>query len=420
MAEQKESQLFRKVSLERLSSPDQLDMLTKVTTPTGWIALMVLGVILTMAIIWGFYGNIPIKVNGQGILLSEGGVSNVVSLGNGQVTEVVVKVNDIVRSGQVVARIAQPALLTELSNAKNELEDVRVQSRQLTDFSNKDTTYQSETMVSQIKTINTSISTLGKRADFLRGQIAKQQQLLEKGLIMPAKVEASKQELASTLEQIDTQNIKIDELKGQNHSQKNKAASTKAEYEFKINGLERNIASMESRLTYDSRVVSKVSGKVIEIKVSVGSVVNAGVPLMSIEQQDKKLEAVLYVSAAEGKKIKPGMEIDIVPSSVKKEEYGNALALVSFVSDYPATVQGMMQQLGNEVLANSLSNGSSPYEIHAELIPDNNTVSGYKWSSGKGPPLAIQTGTLCAGEVVVEQKRPILYVIPYVKKKLGL
>lgn len=420
MSEQKESQLFRKVSLERLSSPDQLDMLTKVTTPTGWIALLVLGAILVMAIIWGFYGNIPIKVNGQGILLSEGGVSNVVSLGNGQVTEIVVKENDTVRSGQVVARIAQPTLLNELRNAKNELEDVKTQSRQLTDFSNKDTKSQSETMASQIKTIKASISNLGKRADFIRGQVAKQQQLLEKGLVMPAKVEASKQELASVLEQISTQQIKIDELQGQGNTLRNKSASTKAEYEFKINGLERNIASMESRLTYDSRVVSKVSGKVIEIKVSVGSVVNAGTPIISIEQQDKRLEAVLYISAAEGKKIKPGMEIDIVPASVKKEEFGNVLALVSAVSDYPATVQGMTQQLGNEALANTLANGSSPYEIHAELIPDNNTVSGYKWSSGKGPPLAIQTGTLCAGEVVVEQKRPMLYVIPYVKKKLGL
>ncbi|MBW4055845.1 MAG: NHLP bacteriocin system secretion protein [Proteobacteria bacterium] len=420
MSEQKESQLFRKVSLERLSSPDQLDMLTKVTTPSGWIALTVLGAILGMAIIWGFYGNIPIKVNGQGILLSEGGVSNVVSLGNGQVTEIVVKENDTVRSGQVVARIAQPTLLNELRNAKNELEDVKTQSRQLTDFSNKDTKSQSETMASQIKTIKASISNLGKRAEFIRGQITKQQQLLEKGLVMPAKVEASKQELASILEQISTQQIKIDELQGQGITLRNKSASTKAEYEFKINGLERNIASMENRLTYDSRVVSKVSGKVIEIKVSVGSVVNTGAPIISIEQQDKRLEAVLYVSAAEGKKIKPGMEIDIVPASVKKEEFGNVLALVSAVSDYPATVQGMTQQLGNEGLANSLANGSSPYEIHAELIPDNNTVSGYKWSSGKGPPLAIQTGTLCAGEIVVEQKRPMLYVIPYVKKKLGL
>jgi HlyD family secretion protein len=420
MLEQKKTELFRKVSLDRLSSPDQLDMLTKVTTPMGWVALLVLGAILGMALIWGFFGNIPIKVKAQGILLSEGGVSNVVSLGNGQVTEIVVQVNDFVRRGQVVARIAQPGFLNELRNAKNELEEARAQYRQLNDFSSKDIKYQSETTQAQIKTIQSSISTLEKRSEFIRGQLAKQQQLLEKGLLIPAKVESSRQELAATLEQISTQRIKIDELKAQLLSLRNKAASTRAEYEFKINGMERNISLMECRLTYDSRVISKVSGKVIEIKVAVGSVVNAGMPVIGIEQQDRKLEAVLYVSAAEGKKIKPGMEIDIVPSSVKKEEHGNVLALVSYVSDYPSTLQGMMQQLGNEGLARALANDSSPFEVHAELIPDNNTVSGYKWSSGKGPPVAIQTGTLCMGEAMVEHKRPILYVIPYVKKKLGL
>ena len=420
MSEQKNTQLFRKVSLDRLSSPDQLDMLAKVTTPTGWVALLVLGIILIMAVIWGFYGNIPIKINGRGILISEGGVTNIVSLGNGQVAEIVVQVNDIVRRGQVVARIAQPSLLNELRNAKKELEDVRVQSRQLTNFSNKNSTYQSETTESQIKSITSTINTLGKRADFIRGQISKQQQLLEKGLIMPAKLESSRRELSSTLEQIETENIKIAELKGQNNAQKNKTSSSNAEYEFKINGLERNIAYMENKLTYDSRVVSKTSGKVIEIKVSVGSVVNAGAPIISVEQQDKKLEAVLYISAADGKKIKQGMEIDIVPSTIKKEEYGNVLALVSFVSDYPSTTQGMMQQLDNEGLVNALSNGSSPYEIHAELIPDNKTVSGFKWSSGKGPPMEILSGTLCTAEVAVAHKKPILFVIPYIKKKLGL
>ena len=102
-------EIFRKVSLERLSSPEQLDMLTRVTTSTGWLALVVLGAILAMALVWGFWGSIPIKVRGQGILLSQGGITNVVTLGAGQVTEVVVQANDYVRRGQVVARIAPSA-----------------------------------------------------------------------------------------------------------------------------------------------------------------------------------------------------------------------------------------------------------------------------------------------------------------------
>jgi HlyD family secretion protein len=416
--EQKE--IFRKVSLERLSSPEQLDMLTRVTTPAGWLALVVLGAILIMALVWGFWGSIPIKVQGQGILLSQGGIANVVTLGAGQVTEVVVKANDRVQRGQVVARIAQPVLFNELRNTRNELEETKTQHRRLIDFSRKDLQYQMEAFQAQRLILETSIPTLARQADFMREQLGKQQQLLEKGLIVPSRVETSRQALATVLENIESQKTKIEDLRSQEYSLKNRTENSLKESEFRINTLERNITTMENRLTYDSRVVSKVGGKVVEVKVSPGGVVSLGTPVISVESEERKLEAVLYIPAAEGKKVRPGMEIDLVPSSVKKEEYGSVLGLVAYVSDYPATYQGMVQVLENEQLARTLSRDAAPYAIRAELIPSAKTPSGFKWSSGKGPPISIQAGTICVGEITVEHKRPINYVIPLLKNKLGL
>ena len=318
MGEQ-QKELFRKVSLERLSSPEQLDTLTRVADPAGWVALIVLGCIIGVALMWGFWGSIPVKVSGKGILSSEGGVSDVVSLANGQISSIFVRVNDFVTRGQVVARIDHPELFDELLNANSELAEL-----------------------------------------------------------------TSHQKSASTIS--------------------------------KINDLERRITLMKNRLNRETRVISRVSGKVIEVKAPVGSVINVGAPLITVEQQDKKLEVLMYVSSSEGKKIKPGMEINIVPSSVMKEEYGSMLALVSSVSDYPSSYQGMMMQLlENESLAKSLTNGASVYEVHAELIPDNTTLSGYKWSSGKGAPVSVLTGTLCTGEVAVEYRRPISFIIPYIR-----
>lgn len=413
-------EIFRKVSLERLSSPEQLDMLARVTNPAGWLALIVLGIILLMALIWGFWGNIPIKVSGQGIFLSHGGVTHVVTLGSGQVTEIVVRANDYVRRGQVIARIAQPDLLNELRNGRNELEEVKSQYKRLIEFSEKDLKHQLAGFQAQRLNLDTSNAALDGRASFLRDQLANQQKLLEKGLIVPSKVETTRQELSGTLEQIESQKIKSQELLSQEYTLKNRTENSIKESEFRMNGLERKIGILESRLTNDSRVVSKVSGKVIEVMVAYGSVVSQGSPVISVEPQDSKLEALLYVPAAEGKKIKAGMVIDIVPSSVKKEESGSMLGLISYVSVYPSTYQGMVQVLGNEQLARMLSMESAPYAIQAELIPDATTVSGYKWSSGKGPSLTVEAGTICTGEITVEYKRPISYVIPLVKNKLGL
>ena len=376
--------------------------------------------ILVMACIWGFYGSIPVVVRGQGVLLSEGGIYNVVSLGSGQVTEVVVQANDYVQHGQVVARIAQPQLLNELRNARNELEEAGSQYQRLVNFSSKDSKFQDYSSHSQKQIIETSIATLEHQADFLKVQLGKQEQLLQKQLIVAQKIEGTRQELASTLQQIDTQKAKLEELLSQTHSLNNRTENSLKENEFRINALKRNIELMENRLTYDSRVISKTAGKVIEVKVSSGSIVGQGTPIISIESQGHLLKAFLYVPASEGKKIKQGMEIDVVMASVKKEEFGSVLGLVSYISDYPATYQGMLQVLGNENLAQALSRDAAPYAIKAELIPDSKTASGYKWSSGKGPSLSIQAGTMCMGEITIEHKRPITYVLPYVKNKLGI
>ena len=71
MAEQ--SKLFRKVALDRLSSPEQLDTLMRITTPNGWVALLSIIGLLTLAVLWGIFGAIPTKVVGQGILVRSGG-----------------------------------------------------------------------------------------------------------------------------------------------------------------------------------------------------------------------------------------------------------------------------------------------------------------------------------------------------------
>ena len=42
--------LFRKAALEKLSSPERLDVMMKVTSPAAWLALAALGAILLVAI----------------------------------------------------------------------------------------------------------------------------------------------------------------------------------------------------------------------------------------------------------------------------------------------------------------------------------------------------------------------------------
>ena len=64
------SEIYRKAALERLSSPEELDSLMQVTTPKGWLALISLGGLILIALLWGIFGRIPTKVLGQGMILA--------------------------------------------------------------------------------------------------------------------------------------------------------------------------------------------------------------------------------------------------------------------------------------------------------------------------------------------------------------
>ncbi len=99
--------VFRQTALEQLSTPEQLDQLIQITTPQGWLALLALGLLILAAIAWGFWGRIPDVVVGRGFLIRPGGVNQVISTVEGQMTQVHVEVGELIQEGQVIARVAQ-------------------------------------------------------------------------------------------------------------------------------------------------------------------------------------------------------------------------------------------------------------------------------------------------------------------------
>jgi hypothetical protein len=65
-----QSKIFRKIALDKLSSPEQLDQLMQITTPKAWLALVALGGLLMGVFIWSIFGSIPTEVTGEGMLVT--------------------------------------------------------------------------------------------------------------------------------------------------------------------------------------------------------------------------------------------------------------------------------------------------------------------------------------------------------------
>jgi multidrug resistance efflux pump len=274
---QRQQRLFRRTALERLSSPEQLDLLMQLTSPRAWITLLGIVCVLGALIVWGAVGSIPIVVAGEAILLTGGeSITSVAAPVTGLLTDVYVNVKDPVVLNQIIARIRQ-----------------------------------------------------------------------NDGTSLP--------------------------------------------------------------------IVSPASGRIIETLVSSGEFLSQGETLLSIEpsSDDTDLQAIIYLSATDGKKVAPGMQVQIVPATVRAEEVGVLLAWVVSVDEFPESTRSMNQVLQNQDLTDYFFNSTegAPIEVRADLIPARNTPTGYKWTSPMGPDTEIRSATLAKATIIIREQAPINLIL---------
>jgi HlyD family secretion protein len=412
--------IFRKVALERLSSPEQLDQLMQVTTPKGWLALTALGALLATALVWGIFGAIPTEAAGEGILLRRGGVSSLVAAENGQVEEILVSVGDVIEKGQVVARIRQEELLGQIQDTRDKLAAVRGEYQDLLRYAGEQGRLRERDLAQQRANLAQSIGAYEREVRIAEERIAVERDLLKDGLITKQTLLATEQKLNTAQDQLATARLDLNGLE-----LKRLEAEQQVDQQIETRGaairdLEIELRQRQARLGETARVVANRAGRVLELLVDRGDVVTPGTALLSLEVISEELEAVLFVPATAGKRVQPGMEVRLSPSTVKREEYGSMIGRVTWAAEFPSTQRGMVRLLGNEALVERLMKEGPPIQINVSLVRDAKTPTGYRWSSSTGPNVQISSGTLATGSVVVRQERPIDLVIPRVREKLGV
>lgn len=413
---------FRKAALEKLSTPEKLDQLIKVTGTKSWIALVAIGLALIVAITWSFSGNIKTKLNVAGVLLGSE-VYEIVSTAQGQLIKLNVKLGDKIKEGDIIAHIEQVQLHQQIEEARSLLAEHQFELSRMRSFGSQDVRLQSDYIAKQRSSIESQIGTEKKMLTFLKNQLETEKDLKIKGLITAS-------QLANTEQQVEATANQIENLKAQLSQTLSQKLNVKFDSDQRENVLQQRIAQTERQIEqlneqYDllSNIRSPYSGEVVEVLTDAGIIVGQGAPLFKIKNHsfdNANLRGILYIPAQDGKKIEVGMEALVAPSTVKPQDFGFMKGRVTYVSDFPITQKGMMTSVKNDQLVQSLLGMGAPFEVHVTFEKDAGAYSGFKWTSAKGPDIFINEGTSCIGKVTVKNEPPVAIVIPALRKFFDL
>lgn len=257
-------EVFRKEALDRLSSPEQLDLLMPVTSSRGWLALAGVGLLLAMGVAWGVFGSVETMVKGTGLLMRYQGFQTV------------------------------------SANEPGEAVEVQVDSD------------------SEVKPDDPLLTYLPVGAD----------------------------------------------------------PSTP-------------VATLRAPL----------GGRVLDTQVRPGSYFSADQLLVSIEAPEAPLQAVVFVPASDGFKVRAGMDVRILPATAANQGGSVLRGSVKSVARFPSTHQQLMYSLQNEEWVNSLLRLGPTLEVVVDIGDDQNLKQYY-------------TGTPCDVSIVVDRQRPIRYLFP--------
>jgi HlyD family secretion protein len=418
------------------ASLEELDQVMYVVSSRTWLALATVGLLLAAATAWGFLGNVLTKVTGQGILIRSGVLFNIVGVSSGQILDVTVTEGQTIRRGTVVARLAQPeieaelrearTLLTKLDEERSFLEAKQEQNVELV------YTYigkQRTTLEESIRLGTELVKELGELVHFY-------EQLRSAGTVSRLDLEKWKSELRHAQIRLlqDQQELAgLDLTRHQTDTQmeQNLLELTKARVP-----VEERVLSLQERLRTFSEVRSLHSGVIVEMHRNPGDRLQEGESVATLEMspwedvaaaEDADLFrakagkplVVAFIPPFQGMELRPGMPVHVIPETLSEDEYGVMLGEVQAVSRYPASPKGMMRVLDNQELVDTLTRSGAPVMVTVSLREAPDTPSGYRWSSGLGPPTPIESGTQCMIRVIARSQTPIELIIPYLKGAFG-
>jgi HlyD family secretion protein len=445
---------YRQKSLERLSSPERLDQLLRLVDRKSWLPLATLSVLVAVLVAWSIFGRVPVNAHGRGILVRPREVVEIEAPGDGYLTALQVRVGDRVEAGAVLGRIDRPDLEKELAlqrdkarqlmdqfrtaapggrrsarsagrpadltetNIRRHLEASRAVAEQLREEESQAILDERRKLVEQIRLARALSESQRSRFDARR-------KLHEQGIVATEALVEAEVFWTESLEHVADLEVQLWTLRTRElevEDQFLKRLERIADREQQFADVRREIERLQILHEEQATIVSEHAGRILELSVLRGEYLEAGdrIGSVAISDPSSPFVSLAYFTVRDGKRMRPGMPIQVTPDPVERERYGSIVGTVVSISGYPVTQAEAEKEVGNREIAGALTAGGYRMRVVAELETDPTTFSKFRWSSSRGPELEITAGTTTTARVPVDRRAPITFVLPFLRTSAGI
>ena len=344
---------FRERALARLSTSERLDRTLTVSAPKEWLVLVFLGAMTAAIAGWAALGEVSVFVQAPGILLGRGGVIvDAVATGEGALSSVLPRVGDQVESGALIAVIVDSEAVELHRTAVALVEENARALEALRAAREAEDAVRGENVARQRRRYE-AMEESARQALAIAGEFVEaNRRFVAEGLVTRIDLErsqgtydAAQRELFAILRELD--DLEYDEMRRRNEQE-----AEIAEKEASLQAAARAVSELEARLA-THEILAPVSGRVAEVKAGAGAVLGAGAPVLSIQPASEKLEALIYVPPADGKRIEAGMDVLVSPLGTRREEHGSIRGWITEIAAFPASLDGMVAALQSAELADA-------------------------------------------------------------------
>lgn len=412
--------LFRREALQQLDRPEDFQVPLRVVGRMEWLAGLLCLALCIAVVAWACLARYRETVEGPGILVRSGGVFIGINAPKAGWIDGLAPAGQQVRSNQLVASLTTPEEDARIADLQRRISQIEDQRDAIGQRYERRVAAETHTQQRRREELEEAIDLTRRRITEAEASLMNRELLFSRGAGTTDRVQEARERLFSARSSLSHTQAELAALDGAllalgGHRDQELEANHRQMLDLKGQLEQARLAR-----TLANEIRAPQDGVVALVPVTMNALVAAGQRIMTLETGGNRLEALFFVPGDLGKRVVPGMDVRLSPTTAPREEYGMIHGKVVSVSPQPEGQAEIAERLGNPELARLMARNGAPFEVRATLDVSPDNPEHYAWSSRRGQEVALSSGLLLSANVTVRRAPPITLVIPALRRWTGL